>query len=72
MPRRMPHSLLKKMHEYKAQPQFYPWHVYFQVLNNLENAANGRREVVYATSFIETRQTKLDEAVCIYAVFSHT
>ena len=36
----MPHSLLNKMHEYKAQPQFYPWHVYFQVLNNLENAAS--------------------------------
>ena len=40
MPRHMPHSLLNKMHKYKAQPQFYPWHVYFQVLNNLENAAS--------------------------------
>ena len=40
MARHIPHSLLNKMHEYKAQPQFYPWHVYFQVLNNLENAGS--------------------------------
>ena len=40
IPRHMPHSLLNEMHEYKAQPHIYPWHVYFQVLNNLENAAS--------------------------------
>ena len=92
MPGHMPHSLLNKMHAYKAQPQFYPWHVKFQVLNNLENAASlnnllqqerfqsapkWKTRGIYltepnSTSFIETRHIKLDKAVCIYAVLSHT
>ena len=68
------------------------WHVQFQVLNNLENAATlnrisddfqsaskwkTRSSYMYlgeqnSTSFIETRHTKLDKAVCKYVVFSHT
>ena len=68
------------------------WHVQFQVLNNLENAASlnnlllsegfqsaSKRKTRSSylgeqnlTRFIETRHTKLDKAVCIYAVFSHT
>ena len=57
------------------------WHVQFQVLNNLregfQSASNRKTQSNYlgeqnSTRFIETRHTKLDKAVSIYAVFSHT